>query len=94
MDRPRSHVIDSQGEDQLREIFHSEGWVVNKIASDYGIDFDIQIFEEGKATGEWFKVQLKSSENTQYSAKVTSCLKRSTRCMQRIFRLKCATQSF
>jgi hypothetical protein len=53
----------------MREIFHSVGWAVNKIASDYGIDFDNQIFEQGKATGEWFKVQLKSSENTQYSAK-------------------------
>jgi hypothetical protein len=27
----------------------------------------VQMFEDNKATGEWFKVQLKSSENTNYS---------------------------
>lgn len=32
----------------MREIFHSVGWAVNKIASDYGIDFDNQIFEQAR----------------------------------------------
>ncbi|MBA3915490.1 MAG: DUF4365 domain-containing protein [Acidobacteriales bacterium] len=53
----------------MREVFHSVDWAVNKMSSDYGIDFDVQIFDQGKATGEWFKVQLKSSEATRYSAK-------------------------
>lgn len=51
----------------MRAAFVSVGWAVNRIESDYGVDFDIQVFEQTKATGEWFKVQLKSSENTQYS---------------------------
>ena len=51
----------------MRAIFEPLGWAVNKIQADYGIDFDIQIFEQHQATGEWFKVQLKSSESTEYS---------------------------
>ena len=68
MKRPKSHIIDSIGEQQLRGVFEPQGWAVNKITEyDYGIDFDIQIFIEGQATGDWFKVQLKSSETTDYS---------------------------
>jgi hypothetical protein len=52
----------------MRAVFASEGWAVNRMESDYGVDFDIQMFEGEKTTGEWFKVQLKSSENTQFSA--------------------------
>jgi hypothetical protein len=52
----------------MRAVFASVGWAVNRMESDYGVDFDIQMFESGKTTGEWFKVQLKSSENTQFSA--------------------------
>jgi Domain of unknown function (DUF4365) len=69
MERPRSHITDSLGEAQMRAIFEPLGWAVNKIQSDYGIDFDIQIFEQHQATGEWFKVQLKSSESTEYSTR-------------------------
>jgi hypothetical protein len=70
MERPPSHITDSQGEAQMRGIFEPEplGWVVNKIVSDYGVDFDVQIFRDHQATGEWFKVQLKSSDSTSYSA--------------------------
>lgn len=68
MKRPPHHITDSRGKAQLREVFESLGWVVNEIPEDYGVDFDIQIFQDGKATGEWFKVQLKSSESTSYSA--------------------------
>jgi len=52
----------------MRTVFTSVGWAVNKLENDYGIDFDVEIFKEHKSTGEWFKVQLKSSECTQYSA--------------------------
>jgi Domain of unknown function (DUF4365) len=68
MERPRSHVTDSLGEVQMRELFVAIGWVVNRIETDYGVDFDVQMFEGNRATGEWFKIQLKSSENTEYSA--------------------------
>jgi hypothetical protein len=67
--RPRTHITDAKGERQMRGILEDVGWGVNRIQSDYGIDFDVQVFDKGEATGEWFKVQLKSSENTQYSKK-------------------------
>jgi Domain of unknown function (DUF4365) len=69
MERPQSHITDSRGKAQMRSVFESSGWTVNEIEHDYGVDFDVQLFENGEATGEWFKVQLKSSENTPYSAK-------------------------
>ena len=51
----------------MRGVFEPLGWVVNRIITDYGVDFDVQMFEGNIATGEWFKVQLKSSESTDYS---------------------------
>jgi hypothetical protein len=65
--RPPTHVTDAKGERQMRQVFEDVGWGVNDIQNDYGIDFDVQVFDKNEATGEWFKVQLKSSENTQYS---------------------------
>lgn len=53
----------------MRAIFEPVGWAVNRIERDYGVDFDIQMFEDNKATGEWFKVQLKSSQSSEYSSK-------------------------
>ncbi len=67
MDKPQSHTTDEVGELQMRAVFAHVNWVVNRIERDYGIDFDVQIFEGSKPTGEWFKVQLKSSQSTQYS---------------------------
>jgi Domain of unknown function (DUF4365) len=68
MERPQSHATDSRGKAQMRRIFESVGWTVNEIQYDYGVDFDVQLFDDRKATGDWFKVQLKSSEKTAYSA--------------------------
>jgi hypothetical protein len=67
LERPPEHEIDSAGERLLRDVFEPIGWAVNKIEHDYGVDFDVQIFKDHKATGEWFKVQLKSSQVTRYS---------------------------
>ena len=67
MERPQAHVTDTLGKAQLRRI-EPIGWTVNEITNDYGIDFDVQLFENQRATGEWFKVQLKSSESTSYSS--------------------------
>jgi hypothetical protein len=52
----------------LREQFEAFGWVANEITEDYGIDFNIQVFEGASPTGAWFHVQLKSSESPDYSA--------------------------
>ena len=68
MKRPAQHETDASGSRLLREVFEGFGWAVNKIEHDYGIDFDVQIFRDHEATGEWFKIQLKSSEEPSYSA--------------------------
>lgn len=68
MKRPQAHITDSLGEAQMRAIFEPLGWAVSNIQHDYGVDFDIQIFAGKEATGEWFKVQLKSSSATRYSS--------------------------
>ena len=37
--------------------------------SDYGIDFEVEIVEETKVTGRYFKAQVKSSENLKIRKK-------------------------
>jgi Domain of unknown function (DUF4365) len=66
LERPAQHETDSSGQRLLREVFEPIG-VVNSIENDYGIDFDVQLFRKRQATGEWFKIQLKSSLRTRYS---------------------------
>lgn len=52
----------------MRDIFEPLGWAVRTVHKDNGIDFDIEIFVNFKSTGVFFKVQLKSSGRTRYSA--------------------------
>lgn len=68
MRRPEEHITDSSGERQLRSIFEPLGWTVNKLEHDYGIDFLVEVFREHLSTGILFKVQLKSSTVSRYSA--------------------------
>ena len=68
MERPPQHVTDSLGKSLIRGVFEPLGWVVREIGQDYGLDFEVEIFHGGKSTGVVFKVQLKSSEQTPYSA--------------------------
>lgn len=66
--KPKSHDIDSAGERLLREALEPLGWIVNAVEKDYGIDFNVQVFDENSPTGTWFHVQLKSSTSSDYSA--------------------------
>jgi hypothetical protein len=66
--RSTEHDINRKGKRLLRECLESFGWVVNEIFEDYGLDFDVQVFEGKSPTGAWFHVQLKSSEPPNYSA--------------------------
>jgi hypothetical protein len=68
MKRPKQQIIDAAGERQMRSIFEPLGWAVRKFEKDNGIDFDIEVFDNFKSAGIFFKVQLKSSEGTRYSA--------------------------
>ena len=66
--RSLEHDTDRAGKRMLREQLEAFGWVVNEITEDYGIDFNVQVFEGTSPTGAWFHVQLKSSESPDYSA--------------------------
>lgn len=61
MERPRSHEIDNEAKNFLRNFF-SPPWVVEEINPDYGLDFRITIAEEGKVTERFFFVQLKGTD--------------------------------
>lgn len=68
MKRPPQHVIDDLGVSQVRGIFEPLGWTVDLVDHDYGVDLVVEVFRESKTTGATFKIQLKSSRSTAYSA--------------------------
>ena len=70
MKRPDQHATDKKGQALLIAFFAEIGWEVIPMpsGSDYGRDFEIEVFREQKTTGITFSVQLKSSENPAYSA--------------------------
>ena len=63
--------IDREGRRLLREALESLGWVLTGFEEDYGIDYDVQVFVNGSPDGLWFKIQLKSSASSNYSADST-----------------------
>jgi hypothetical protein len=65
--RPPQHETDDQGEALLHTVFAGLKWTVNKIGKDYGRDFEVEIFHDGKTTGMVFNVQLKSTVKPAYS---------------------------
>lgn len=61
--RVRNHVLEALSRDALsRQLTGPLGWVVRDIPIDYGIDAEVEIFDDGAATGLTFKVQLKGME--------------------------------
>lgn len=65
--RTRNHVL----EDISRRAFEAalpDEWVVRSIPKDYGIDTEVEVFENGQSTGSIFKVQLKSTETIKTQA--------------------------
>src|SRR5579864_3920763 len=66
--KPKEHDINQAGKRLLRELLEPLGWVVNDTQEDYGIDYNVQVFDGKSPTGTWFHVQLKSSASSHYSA--------------------------
>jgi len=68
--KPEEHDTDRAGKRLLRQALEQQplGWVVNEVQEDYGIDCNVQVFNEASPTGAWFHVQLKSSRSSDYSA--------------------------
>ena len=61
MKRTRQHVMEEKSERIFKNAIPSE-WIVRKIPSDYGIDYEVEIVESEMVTGKRFWVQLKSRE--------------------------------
>lgn len=60
--RPRQHDISTGSERRLFTAMPRD-WVASTPAEDYGVDFDIEVFENGRATGIHFYVQLKATDS-------------------------------
>jgi Domain of unknown function (DUF4365) len=71
LERPQQQITNASGRNQMRTIFESLGWAVREIPqdTDVGVDFEVEVFENCKSTGILFKVQLKSSTQSDYSRK-------------------------
>lgn len=61
--RPREHELETLSRLQFEQLVPS-GWVVREVSRDYGVDLEVEIFEDGESTGMTFKVQLKGSDRT------------------------------
>lgn len=59
--RPRAHALESESQRAFENLMPTS-WVVRPVESDYGIDLEVEIFENGEATGLTFKVQLKGTD--------------------------------
>ncbi len=68
------HDIDRAGRRLLRQIFESLNFILNDTSDDYGIDYNVQVFEGKHPTGAWFLVQLKSSASQAYMADESAAL--------------------
>jgi hypothetical protein len=66
MKRPEQHEIDTAARRLLQSVL-PPNLVVREQSDDYGIDAEVELFEEGHSTGVIFKVQLKGTKNPTYS---------------------------
>ena len=69
--KAEQHDTDRAGRLLFTQVFQDLNFVVNPATDDYGIDYNVQVFEEQHPSGAWFHVQLKSSRALQYSADQT-----------------------
>lgn len=61
--KAEEHDTDRAGRLIFSEIFERLNWIPNRVSEDYGIDYNVQAFDQQQPTGAWFQVQLKSSRS-------------------------------
>jgi len=72
MKRPKAHEIDVQARRIFENVLPKE-WVGRyQPSDDYGIDYEVEIFDKNESTGVIFKIQLKGTENLQFIFKKTA----------------------
>jgi tetratricopeptide (TPR) repeat protein len=77
MKRPRQHIIETISKKAFEKIIPDE-WVPRELTPDYGIDYQVEIFSEGEATGKSFFVQLKGTDSSPKEGKITYYLENKT----------------
>jgi hypothetical protein len=61
MKRTKSHQIDTKAQRILLSQLPTN-WVKREQHPDYGIDYEIEVFQDEQSTGIWFRIQLKGKE--------------------------------
>lgn len=65
-ERPRTHVVESSSLKVFNNVIVDE-WLVRELTEqDYGIDLQLEIFENSQATGKILQIQLKGSDAPSY----------------------------
>ncbi len=64
MKRPKSHQIDTQAQRILQSKLPTN-WVLRPQNPDYGIDYEIEVFNNDQPAGIWFRIQLKGKEQSR-----------------------------
>jgi tetratricopeptide (TPR) repeat protein len=67
--RPLQHRLET-GSRRAFEALLPLSWTVDERSSDYGVDLDVEVFDEDDATGIRFNVQLKSRDETAKNSSV------------------------
>jgi tetratricopeptide (TPR) repeat protein len=65
--RPRSHQLETESIRAFERLLPSS-WIARPISGDYGVDLEVEIFENDSATGNIFKVQLKGTDKNSTKA--------------------------
>jgi len=63
--RPDAHIIETEAQHLFEGSLPKE-WVARKTQPDYSLDYSVEIFSSGAATGVTFDVQLKGSRAPRY----------------------------
>jgi hypothetical protein len=71
MQQPEQHRIEASAE-RLFNAALPLNWVPRKQTPDYGIDFEVEVFEDNQQTGLRFYVQLKGTKSPHYEAECVS----------------------
>ncbi len=66
--RVRAHVLETLSKDAFSRLISGPlGWVIRDVPVDYGIDLEVEIFDDdGTTTGLTFKVQLRGMEHPDH----------------------------
>lgn len=76
--RTQSHVLESASRLAFEQSL-PERWVFRDVSPDYGIDGTVEVFDKsGKATGDFFLVQLKATRNERLTKALSIRLKNTT----------------